>query len=137
MRIVLDTNVIVSALVFGGVPRRIFELIEDGHHELFYSAAIQRETSRVLNTKFGWNQAALNQYLPGLWALGTKVAPKKKLKIIREDPTDDRILECAVSARAGVIVSGDRDLIRLGTFRSIAITTPRQFLDAHRPVSSA
>ncbi len=94
MRIVLDTNVIVSALVFGGVPRR-------------------------------------------LWALGTKVAPKKKLKIIREDPTDDPILECAVSARAGVIVSGDRDLIQLGTFRSIAITTPRQFLDAHRPVSSA
>lgn len=108
MRIVLDTNVIVSALVFGGPPRRVFELIEDGYHEFFYSAPIQQETSRVLCTKFGWDQSALNRYLPPLWACGTKAFPRRKLRVVQEDPADDRILECAVSARASVIVTGSR-----------------------------
>jgi uncharacterized protein len=132
MRLVLDTNVIVSALVFGGLPRRVFELIEDGQYEFFCSNAIQAETSRVLGQKFGWDRAALGKYLSALWNLGTKTVPRKKLGVVLEDPDDDRILECAVSSKAGVIVSGDRHLTRLGSYGAIAILTPRQFLEAHR-----
>jgi len=134
MRIVLDTNVIVSALVFGGLPRRVFELVEDGFYEFCYSGTIQLETSRVLRSKFGWDRKALSAFLRPLWARGTKVFPRERIRVVLSDPADDRILECAVAARAGVIVSGDRDLIRVGAYGSIAIVTPREFVEAHRRI---
>jgi predicted nucleic acid-binding protein len=56
MRIVVDTNVIVSALVFCGTPRRVFEMVEDGRCEFYYSSEIQSETRRILHGKFGWDQ---------------------------------------------------------------------------------
>ena len=129
----LDTNVIVSALVFGGVPRRVFELIEDGYHDFFYSSAIQKETLRVLQSKFGWDQPTLKRYLPALWGRGSRVVCRRWLSVIREDPADDRILECAVAAQADIIVSGDRHLLRLSNYETIAILTPRQFVEAHKP----
>jgi predicted nucleic acid-binding protein len=67
MRIVVNTNVIVSALVFGGVPRRVFELVESGRCEFYYSAEIESETRRVLRDKFGWDEERLDSYLPVLW----------------------------------------------------------------------
>jgi len=70
MRIVVDTNVIVSALVFGGLPRRVFEAVEGGRCEFYYSAEIESETRRVLHDKFGWDEDRLDSYLPVLWNLG-------------------------------------------------------------------
>jgi predicted nucleic acid-binding protein len=54
MRIVVDTNVIVSALVFGGLPRRVFEMVESGRCDFYHSADIENEARRVLRDKFGW-----------------------------------------------------------------------------------
>lgn len=59
MRIVVDTNVIVSALVFGGVRRRVFETVEDGFCEFYYSPEILSEARRVLHDKFGWDEEKL------------------------------------------------------------------------------
>src|ERR1700719_4504352 len=109
MRIVADTNVIVSALVFGGVPRRVLELADSAVCELFYSEAIQVEVRRVLLEKFGWSDA--------------------KLDAVFDDPDDNRILECALSARATFVVSGDGHLLRLRKYKSIAIVSPRKFLE--------
>ncbi len=67
MRIVLDTNVIVSALVFGGLPRQILELAEAGWWEFCYSDAIRKEVRRVLEGKFGWSNSKLDEILPVLW----------------------------------------------------------------------
>jgi len=128
IRIVLDTNVIVSALVFGGVPRGVLELAESGQCELFYSRPIQTEVRRVLAEKFDWPQAMLQQALPVLWAIGTLVSPRITLNAVPADPDDSRILECAVEASAQAIVSGDHDLLALQTYNSIRIVTPRQFL---------
>ena len=131
MRIVVDTNVIVSALVFGGLPRRIFELVEGGYCELFYAAEIQEETRRVLRDKFGWDEDRLDRYLRTLWSLGKRVVLRHRVNAVREDPDDDRILECALAADADVIVSGDRHLLKLGAYEGITILTPRDFLKAH------
>jgi uncharacterized protein len=128
MRIVADTNVIVSALVFGGVPRRVLELVEDGLCELYYSHEIQAETRRVLREKFAWSGEAVDRYLQELWRLGHNVVPRRKVSEIKNDPDDDRILECALAANADAVVSGDRHLLRLGEFEGIVILTPRQFL---------
>ena len=127
----VDTNVIVSALVFGGLPRRIFELVEGGYCELFYAAEIQEETRRVLRDKFGWDEDRLDRYLRTLWSLGKRVVLRHRVNAVREDPDDNRILECALAADADVIVSGDRHLLKLGAYEGITILTPRDFLKAH------
>jgi putative PIN family toxin of toxin-antitoxin system len=131
MRIVADTNVIVSALVFGGVPRGVLELAEAGRCELFYSEAIQLEVRRVLTEKFAWAPPILQQILPPLWDMGELVVPHIAVRVVRDDPDDDRILECALSAQAHFIVSGDRHLLALRSYKSISIVSPRQFIDAH------
>ncbi|MGA8216281.1 MAG: putative toxin-antitoxin system toxin component, PIN family [Candidatus Sulfotelmatobacter sp.] len=128
MRIVVDTNVIVSALVFGGLPRRVFEVAESGQCEFYYSAEIENETRRVLRDKFGWDEARLDRYLPVLWALGESVTPRDRVTAVKEDPDDNRILECAIAAGAEIIISGDSHLLRLAAYEGIAILTPREFL---------
>jgi putative PIN family toxin of toxin-antitoxin system len=129
IRIVLDTNVIVSALVFGGVPRGVLELAEAGQCELFYSKPIQTEVRRVLAEKFDWPQAMLQAALPVLWGMGTLVVPRTTLNAVPADPDDNRILECAAEARAQAIISGDHHLLDLQNYKSIPIVTPRQFLE--------
>jgi uncharacterized protein len=130
MRIVVDTNVIVSALVFGGLPRRVFEAVEAGRCELYYSAETENETRRVLRDKFGWDEDRLDRYLPALWRLGERVTPRRRVDAVKDDPDDNRILECALAAGADVIVSGDSHLLRLTAHEGIAILTPRSFLSA-------
>ena len=128
-RIVLDTNVIVSALVFGGVPRTVLELADVGRCELFYSEPIQAEVCRVLAEKFDWPSTMLDKVLPVLWRIGEQVTPRATVSVITSDPDDNRILECAIAAKADFIVSGDHHLLTLRNFESIPILTPRQFLD--------
>lgn len=70
MRIVVDTNVIVSALVFGGLPRRVFEAVEIGHCEFYYSAEIENEAGRVLRDKFGWGRGQAGALPASAVALG-------------------------------------------------------------------
>jgi uncharacterized protein len=129
IRIVLDTNVIVSALVFGGVPRGVLELAEAGECQFFYSEAIQTEVRRVLSEKFEWPQAILREALPVLWSMGELVVPRMTLDAVPDDPDDNRILECAVEAHAQVVVSGDHHLLALQKYKSIRIVTPRQFIE--------
>ena len=130
MRIVVDTNVIVSALVFGGLPRRVFEAVNNGRCEFYYSAEIESETRRVLRDKFGWDEERLDRYLPVLWGLGERVMPQQRVNAVKEDPDDNRILECALAEDAAMIVSGDGHLLKLRKYEGIAILTPRDFLSA-------
>jgi putative PIN family toxin of toxin-antitoxin system len=129
MRIVVDTNVIVSALVFGGVPRQVLDLALTGICSFYFSEPIQTEVERILEGKFGWSPKEIHARGRPIWRSGTRVNPHVSLAVVTEDPDDDRILECAVAAEADAIISGDRHLLRLGSFQSIPIEAPRQFLD--------
>jgi len=131
IRIVLDTNVIVSALVFGGVPRAVLELAEAGQCEFFYSEAIQTEVQRVLAEKFDWPPAVLQRVLPDLWRSGELVSPQIVVRAVPDDPDDNRILECALAADSSLIISGDRHLLALQTYKSVSIVSPRQFLETY------
>ena len=93
MRIVVDTNVIVSSLVFAGLPRRVFEAVESGRCEFYYSAEIESETRRVLLDKFGWNEERLDRYLPLLWGLGERVLPRRRVNAVKEDPDDEESVQ--------------------------------------------
>jgi len=96
---------------------------------LFFSPAIQAEVDAVLKEKFGWEPREIKRFALRLWDFGTSIEPRVSLKVIVDDPDDDRVLECAIAA-AHAIISGDRHLLRLKSFQSIPIQSPRQFLDS-------
>jgi len=128
---VVDSNVYISALVFGGVPQKVFDLIES--HEglgLCISQPIMDEVAEVLARKFEWTEADLDGFLPPLWRRCLIVAPTIAVKLC-DDPDDNCILECAQASAARFIVTGDDDLLRIGQFGSAEIVTPRDFVDAH------
>jgi uncharacterized protein len=131
-RTVVDSNVYISALVFGGVPQAVFDVIE-AHDtlELCISQAIMDEVAEVLARKFDWTEPDLKAFLPPLWRRCIVVTPTVAVRIC-DDPDDNRILECAQAAEATFIVTGDDDLLRLRRFGPTKIVTPRAFVDAHR-----
>jgi putative PIN family toxin of toxin-antitoxin system len=109
-RVVADTNVIVSAFASGGNPKAILLLAASGGIELFAAEAILEEVTRVLTGhKIRWAPSRLVDALSGLPAHIIDPGPPR-LAIVR-DHDDNRILECAVAARAHYLVTGDRDLL--------------------------
>ena len=127
-RVVLDTNVVISALLFGGIPGAILQLVTEGALTLITSPALLNELERVLVAKFDYSHTAADLITTELRSMGELVVPNLTLRVIGEDPSDDRILECAVSARADAVISGDRHLLSLKTFRGIPILPPQAFL---------
>jgi putative PIN family toxin of toxin-antitoxin system len=127
-RVVADTNILVSALQFGGKPKQLLDLAIDGQVDLAVSEAIISETLRVLEDKFNRTSEWLSETDRQLRVIARVVAATESISAIEEDPTDDRILECAVAAKAEVIVSGDTHLLGLKSFRGIAVQRVADFL---------
>jgi putative PIN family toxin of toxin-antitoxin system len=127
VRVVADTNIYVSAYNFGGTPSRILELAQEGQLILFVSQPILQELAGVLRRKFAWSEDLASRTVSNILRFAHLVTPRHKLTVI-EDPGDNRILECAVEARADIIVTGDRHLLKLKTFQGTTILTARQFL---------
>ncbi|MCI0529586.1 MAG: putative toxin-antitoxin system toxin component, PIN family [Nitrospira sp.] len=128
MRVVLDTNVIVSALSYGGKPHKILSMARKGEIQLVISPFLFDEVMRVLQEKFSWSPDRAERLRVRLRRISQVVTPTHHLKAL-EDDSDNRILECALEGRAHVIVTGDKDFIRLGVYRNIPILTPAQFLE--------
>jgi uncharacterized protein len=127
--IVFDSNVYISALVFSkGNPRALLQMATDGDLQVAVSDPILQEVRRVLHEKFHLSSEDLQEAEELIAGCTQRVVPTESLTVIVEDPDDDRILECAVEADADVIVSGDKDLLRLGNFRGIRIVSPAEFL---------
>lgn len=130
LRVVADTNVYVSAIVFGGTCESILALGRAGVIDLFVSPAIQRELTSVLGNTFGWRKPRIREALEEINTLAVLVRPSITLSDILRHQQDHRILECAVEARADFLVTGDKKHLQpLETFQGIRIVSPRQFLD--------
>ncbi len=127
LRVVLDTNVIISA-AWGGVPYHVLEAWFAERYVLLISPAVLAEYHATLERLLPGSPAA-DRFLHALYVKGVAVHPTESLAVIRDDPSDDRFLECALAGRAEVIVSGDRHLLQLNSFRGIRIVSPRTFLD--------
>jgi putative PIN family toxin of toxin-antitoxin system len=126
--VVCDSNVYVSALVFGGIPRRVLEGVELNLFALAVSDPIKADVERVLVVKFAWPEVRVREATSYLWSLAHPVVPKQTIKDC-VDPDDNRILECALEAQARVIVTGDNHLLRLSPYYEILILTPKQFIE--------
>jgi putative PIN family toxin of toxin-antitoxin system len=125
----LDSSVYVRALHFGGPAALLIGHARVGNIRIDISDPIINETMRVLRTKFQWNGYMIQDARGKLLSLGNHVAPTGALSVIKEDPDDDRILECAATAVSDFIVTEDKDLLRLSRFGNSRILTIREFLD--------
>jgi len=133
LRVVLDTNVLISALGFQGMVRRVWGLAEDEKFIVFVSPFILEEFERNL-LKVGLPPSKVAILIEDVKSTAQIINPTSTVAVIKTDKSDNRILECALEAKADVIVTGNmKDIRPLGAFQGIAIMTPREFLDKHFP----
>jgi uncharacterized protein len=126
---VADTNVLVSALIFpGGAPETVYRMALTGRIELASSPPLLAELGRVLTDKFGWEPGRTEDAVAQVIRIANVVEPDEAVREIHDDPDDNRVLDAAAEAGADAIVSGDRHLLRLGSWRGIQIAPPAEVI---------
>ena len=132
MRIVLDTNVWISALLF---PRGVCDQLLKGflQHtavELVSSPFILHEIEQVVRIKFDYSRSEADSIRLLVEEMSTVVEPQEHVRVVPEKEADNRILECAISCKADLLVTGDtKHLLPLKAFRGVPIRSPREVLD--------
>lgn len=130
MRVVIDTNIFISSF-FGGNPRKIIDLWKNEKITLCLSNAIFDEYIDVLH-RIGMKDEDELEELLSLFSRGFSIlftTKTPKIKIIKDDPDDDKFIECAVALKANAIITGDREILAIKEYMGIKILTPRQFLE--------
>jgi len=128
LKVVFDTNILVSALVFpGGRGEEALANIVEERDELILSKPILDETLGVLARKFARDPDELARIALFLSDLGKTVKPRLRVEVLSDAP-DNRVLECAVAGRAHAIVTGDKALLALGVYRGIRVLSLKEYL---------
>ena len=122
MRLVLDTNILISALFWDGNERKLLRLCRKREHQLIISPQILDELSRVLLDKFNLPAEKITEYREEILLMSELTLPIGDVDIIKDDPTDNVILETAVIGKADRIITGDKHLLRLKKFEKTKIT---------------
>ena len=120
-KVVFDTNIYLSAIIFGGNPRRVLQLAIDNKIILYSSAEILLEIALKLKDKFKWSTEEINFIVKTIGNLVEIVKPKEKIKVVSKNPSDNKILEAALESKADFIVTGDNHLLELRKFKGIKI----------------
>lgn len=123
MRVLLDTNVLISAVLFGGRPRALLVAAIEGRFDLVTSPVLLEKLERLLTSKLGFSAAASAAVRSELEGVAAVVEPRRVPRVAR-DRDDDRVLAAAVEGGAELIVTGDTDLLVLGQHRGIRIERP-------------
>lgn len=136
-RVVLDTKVWASAVVWGGRPARIVHLAEKGRIQILTSPDVLGEISRVLEyprlkTILDGANARKDTVLTKIAEISHVVESRHSTRLIKEDPSDNRILDCAIEGKADYMISGDRHLLQLGKFGPVRIVNTSEFLSVMR-----
>ena len=131
MKLVVDTNVLVSAFLWKGTPGRLIELAGEKECRLFTSRVLIDELAEVLQRKKLTKQVQATgftaaQMLRNYQKLATTVTARRLAQQVSRDADDDAVLACALAAQVDLIVSGDNDLLVLKQFQEIRIVTPAQ-----------
>jgi uncharacterized protein len=128
LSVAADTNIYVSAFNYRGKPRELINLANAGAIQLDVSEHIIWETVEVLKDKFGSSAEGAEIAEAQMRWMSRIVKPIEKIDAIKEDPADNCILECARAAGSNFIVTGDKDLLRLGSFGGTPIVRVTDFL---------
>ena len=139
MRVLLDTNVIVSALLWGGVPYKLIEAAAAGEIELITSPALLTELRRVLArehlaSRLAAQRSTVEQAIAIYAELAISVSPLSTPRVVPGDADDDHVIAAAVAGSAEIVISGDRHLLSLGSHQGIGIVNAA---DAVRRVGGA
>ena len=133
IKVVIDTNVFVSSF-FGGNPRKVIDLWKTGQIILCLSKDIVDEYMNVLQ-RFGLQnehelEELLNLFAQGFHIIFTNKTPA--LHLVKEDPGDDKFIECSVALKCKFIISGDKALLDVQNYMGIKIVTSKEFLDTYK-----
>ncbi len=129
MRVVFDTNVFVSALVFpGGDGERAVQRVIDGHDHLLVSYAIVGELLAVLARKFARDREELARVAVFVAGIAETIEPSVSIAVLADEP-DNRILECALAGGAELIVTGDKEMLALGDHEGVRIVRLGEYLE--------
>jgi len=133
MRIVVDTNILISSSFWYGASDIILGKVENKEIKLFLSEEIIKEFIRVLGyeeiqNKIKRKNLEMKRSVEKIVSISTMVEPKQSFQVIEDDPDDDKFLEVAVEGNVDYIISQDKHLLRLKEFRGIKIITPEEFL---------
>ena len=130
MKVVFDTNIFISALVIpGSQAEKAISKIIKGDDILLISKEIIDEVLSVLSSKLGRDRDELSHVAVVLSELGEIISSIKKVRIFKDEP-DNRILECALSSYADVIVTGDKDMLKLGMYKKVRIISLKEYLES-------
>lgn len=128
IKVVLDNNVLISALFWKGAPYQIFKKVLEGAILNFTSPKILEELKKKLLEKFKLPPEKVKEFLEIIIFNSQIVYPKKKLNVVKKDPSDNKILECALEAKVSFVISGDEHLLEIGEYKEIKIISPKEFL---------
>jgi putative PIN family toxin of toxin-antitoxin system len=131
MRVVLDTNVLLSALVFpGSKPDQVLQRVRGGEVELFLSSFILAELERILRDKFRFTKRQTDERVTVIRRMAALVEPTERIALVTAKDDDNRILESAMAAHADYLVTGDKEhLLPLQCIGTTQIVTPAAFLE--------
>ena len=129
MRVVFDTNIFVSAFVIpGGLADKALLNIIEGRDDLVLSKKILDELLSVLAVKFSRDEDEISHIALFLSEIVKWTEPTETVDTLKDEP-DNRILECAACGKAEVIVTGDKEMLRLGSFRDVKIISLKAYLE--------
>lgn len=134
-RVVFDTNVLISAYLWPGIPRTALDMARSGRIILVSPQPAIEEFVRVLGyRKFGLSPEEIAPLVDDLMSLSTIVHPRHTVDVVTRDPTDNLFLEIALQGKCSALVSGDRHLLELRRYRRTRILTPVTFVRSCRDI---
>lgn len=129
MIVVPDTNILVSAIFWNGPSARLVAELIRKKHTICSSPELLGELRRVLKRDFDLTESQVEEKIAKIRAFVGLVAPQNRVKIVIQDPDDDKVLECALECGAAFVVSKDKHLLMLKSVRGIGILSPEELLE--------
>jgi len=135
IRVVLDTNVVISGLFWKGNPHRLLMACKERKLKMVTSVDLLEELKTVLlrEKKFGLNEKKVKEIITAIAQVSEIVVPKERLSVIKEHLSDNRVLECAKEGNAQYIISGDKHLLSLEEYKGIKIVKPTEAVKLFLP----
>jgi len=129
MTVVIDTNVVLSAILFGGKPKQVLEMALSGSIQLAISESLVNELQGVLQRpKFELSAQLIQTVVSEYASIARWIEPSQHFNVVVDDPSDNQFIDCAVAAKADYLITGDKHLLNLGTFKMVKIVSVDNFI---------